>query len=76
MALPSGFSTTLSNPIGILLVLLGLAVMPVAVLVLPFDFDRHCLQIAGLLFMVCEEVIWLCGSLPLKNGMRQVGSWK
>jgi len=28
MALPSGFSTTLSNPIGIRLFLLGLVVMP------------------------------------------------
>jgi len=28
MALPSGFSTTLSDPIGIRLVLLGLVVMP------------------------------------------------
>jgi hypothetical protein len=42
MALPSGFSTTLSNPIGIRLVLLGLVVMPVAVLVLPLDSDCHC----------------------------------
>ena len=41
MALPSGFSTTLSNPIGIRLVLLGLVVMPVSVLVLPFDVDGH-----------------------------------
>jgi len=57
MTLPSGFSTMLSNPIGIRLVLLGLVVMPVAVLVLPFDVDRHCLQVSGLLFMVCEEVI-------------------
>jgi len=76
MALASGFSTTLSNPIGIRLVLLALVVMPTTELVLPFDVDRHCLQVSGLLFMVCEEVIWLCGSLPLKNGMRQVGSWK
>jgi ABC-type transport system involved in cytochrome c biogenesis permease component len=37
MALPSGFSTTLSNPIGIRLVLLGLVVMPIAVPVLPFN---------------------------------------
>jgi hypothetical protein len=36
MTLSSGFSMTLSNPIGICLVLLGLVVMPVAVLVLPF----------------------------------------
>ena len=57
MALPSGFSTTLSNPIGIRLVVIGLIVMPVAVLVLPFDVYRHCLQVSGLLFMVCEEVI-------------------
>jgi len=57
MALPSGFSTTLSNPISICLVLLGLVVMPVAVLDLPFGVDGHCLQIPGLLFMVCEEVI-------------------
>jgi len=41
MALPSGFSTTLSDPIGILLVLLALVVMPVAVWVLPFDVDGH-----------------------------------
>ena len=41
MALPSGFSTTLSNPIGIRLVLLGLVVMLVAVLILVFDVDRH-----------------------------------
>ena len=33
MALPSGFSTTLSNPIGICLVLLCLVVMPVALLI-------------------------------------------
>jgi hypothetical protein len=39
MALPSGFSTTLSNPIGIRLVLLGLVVMPVPVLLLPFNID-------------------------------------
>ena len=32
---------TLSNPISIRLVLLGLVVMPVAVLVLPFDVDVH-----------------------------------
>jgi len=41
MALPSGFSTALSDPIGIRLVLLGLVVMPVAVLVLVFDIDGH-----------------------------------
>jgi hypothetical protein len=41
MALASGFSTTLSNPIGIRLVLLALVVVPVAVLVLPFDVDGH-----------------------------------
>jgi hypothetical protein len=41
MALPSGFSTTLGNPISIRLVLLGLVVMPVAVLVLPLDVDGH-----------------------------------
>jgi len=57
MALPSGFSTTLSNPTGIRLVLLALAVMPFPVLVLPFNIDSHCLQIPGLLAMVCEEVI-------------------
>jgi hypothetical protein len=39
MALPSGFSTTLSNPIRIRLVLLGLVVMPLAMLVLPFNID-------------------------------------
>jgi hypothetical protein len=41
MALPSGFSTTLSNPIGIRLVLLGLAVMPPTELVLPFNMNSH-----------------------------------
>ncbi len=41
MVLPRGFSTTLSNPIGIRLVLLALVVMPVAVLVLPFNVDAH-----------------------------------
>ena len=41
MALPSGLSTALSNPIGIRLVLLALVVMPVAVLVLPFNVDGH-----------------------------------
>jgi hypothetical protein len=41
MALASGFSMTLSNPISICLVLLGPVVMPVAVLVLPFNVDRH-----------------------------------
>ena len=41
MALPSRCSTTLSNPIGVRLVLLGLVVMPVAVLVLPFNVDGH-----------------------------------
>jgi len=39
MALASGFSTTLSNPIGIRLVLLGLVVMPTTVLILVFDVD-------------------------------------
>jgi len=29
------------NPIGIRLILLGLVVLPVAVLVLPFNVDRH-----------------------------------
>jgi hypothetical protein len=41
MALPRGFGTMLSNPIGIRLVLLALVVMPVAVLVLPLDVDGH-----------------------------------
>ena len=41
MALPSGLSNMLSNPIGIRLVLLGLVVMQVAMLVLPFDADNH-----------------------------------
>jgi hypothetical protein len=41
MVPPSGFRTTLSNPIRIRLVLLGLVVMPVAVLVLPFNVDGH-----------------------------------
>jgi hypothetical protein len=35
------FSTTLSNPIGIRLVLLGLVVMPTTELVLPFDVDCY-----------------------------------
>jgi len=39
MALSSGFSTTLSNSIGIRLVLLGLVVMPTTELVMPFDID-------------------------------------
>ena len=39
MALPSGFSTALSNPIRIRLALLGLVVMPTTELVLPFDVD-------------------------------------
>ena len=41
VALPSGFSTTLSDPIGILLVLLALVVMPTTELVLPFNVDGH-----------------------------------
>jgi hypothetical protein len=41
MALPSRFSTTLSNTKGICLVLLALVLMPVAVLVLPLDVDGH-----------------------------------
>jgi hypothetical protein len=41
MAIPSGFSTTLSNPISIRLVLLGLEVSPVSILVLPFNIDCH-----------------------------------
>ena len=41
MALPSGFSTALSKPTSIRLVLLALVVMPVAVLVLPFNVDGH-----------------------------------
>jgi len=41
MALSSGFSTTLSNPIGIRLVLLALVVMPATELVLPLDVDGH-----------------------------------
>ena len=47
----------LSDQISIRLVLLALVVMPVAVLVLPFNVDGHRLQIPGLLFMVFEEVI-------------------
>jgi len=39
MALPSGFSTTLSNPIGIHLVLLGLVVTPTTGLLLVFNVD-------------------------------------
>ena len=41
MALSSGFSTTLSNPIGIHLVLLRLVVMATTELVLPFNVDVH-----------------------------------
>jgi len=41
MALPSGFSTTLSNPISIRLVLFGLVVMPATELVFPFNVDGH-----------------------------------
>ena len=41
MALPSGFRTTLSNSIGIRLVLLALVVMPTNELVLPFDIGGH-----------------------------------
>ena len=36
-----GFSTTLSNPIGIRLVLLGLVVMPATELVLPFNVNHY-----------------------------------
>jgi hypothetical protein len=43
MALPSGFRTTLSKPISIRLVLLGLVVMPVTVLILPLDVDDQSL---------------------------------
>jgi len=39
VALPSGSSTTLCNPIGICLVLLRLVVMPTTELVLPFNVD-------------------------------------
>jgi hypothetical protein len=45
MALPSGFSTMLSNPIGIRLVLLGLVVMPVAVLISLFNVYGNFLTI-------------------------------
>jgi hypothetical protein len=41
VALSSGFSTTLSNPINIRLVLLALVVMPTTELVLPFNVDGH-----------------------------------
>jgi len=41
MLLTSGFSTALSNPIGIRQVLFSWVVMPVAVLVLPLDIDDH-----------------------------------
>jgi len=41
MALPSGFSTMLSDPAGVRLVLLGLVVMPATELVLMFDVDGH-----------------------------------
>ena len=76
MPFPCWGCSARSNPKGIRLVLLGLEVFPVSVLVLPFNVDGHRLQIPGLLFMVFEEVIWLCGSLPLKNGMKQVEIWK
>jgi len=39
MALSRGFSTALSDPIRIRLVLLALVVMPTTKLVLPFDVD-------------------------------------
>jgi len=41
MALPSGFSKTVSNPIGICLVLHALVVMPTPELVLPFNSDSY-----------------------------------
>jgi len=41
MALPRRYSTALSDPIGIRLVLLGLVTMPIAVLVLPLNVDAH-----------------------------------
>jgi hypothetical protein len=41
MPFASGFSTTLSNPISIRLVLLGLVVMPKTKLVLPLNVDGH-----------------------------------
>ena len=41
MPLVGGYSTTLSDPIGIRLVVLALVVMPVAVLILPLDVDGH-----------------------------------
>ena len=39
MAFPNGFSTTMSDPIGIRLVLLGLVVMPTTELLLVFNVD-------------------------------------
>ena len=41
VARPCGFSTTLSNPISIRQILLGLAMMRGAVLVLPLDLECH-----------------------------------
>jgi hypothetical protein len=41
MTLSSGFSTTLSNPISIRLVLLSLVVLPTTELILPFNVDGH-----------------------------------
>ena len=41
LARPCGFSTTLSNPISIRQILLGLAMMRGAVLVLPLDLECH-----------------------------------
>ena len=47
---PFLFGSRLSNPKGTHLVLLGLVVMPVAVLVLPFDVDGHIYRQSWCLF--------------------------
>lgn len=72
MALPSGFSTTLSNPIGIRLVLLGLVVMPTTELVLPFNVDGHLLtpttpDLILLTLLLCEDMRVLRPLLQLKH---------
>jgi hypothetical protein len=52
MALSSGFSKTLSNPISICLVLLGLVVMPTTELVLVFDVAGYRIKLNTLDFIV------------------------
>ena len=79
VALPSGFSTTLSDPIGILLVLLALVVMPTTELVLPFNVDGHWITpttpdptpptlppfLSSNLQQLQPWVLWVLISLPL-----------